>query len=315
MENAFKDLNVFIHRKQRGILNSLIEKNPLLASVPMKPATHGIYNVYAQATEIQGMQEVDFDAELPTVAISFELGQARLGKIGGVLPIPQDQAALMGGYDRYVNDRLPSIIASAGNTQEKRIYYGGFMKSAIKNGQATDVGGTTENAQYSMVFVHWDQDSTVGLFNGAAMTDGKLFRIQPLNGGNEFQVPALNNAIGRVVAAYTQFGLQLADKRYIHALVNIEPKQNADNRDKIDGLPTGAMIDDAIASVRGEPSSTVIYCHSSLIGKLALKFQLPRQNVTDTSRGVTYTMVHWNNIPFIGTYNVEWGKEAVVNLD
>jgi len=83
MKNTLKDLNVFLHPKQKAILNNLTEKNPIIDSIPVKPASHGFYNVFAKTTSIDGMEEVDFDEELPTVGISFELGQERLGKNGG----------------------------------------------------------------------------------------------------------------------------------------------------------------------------------------------------------------------------------------
>lgn len=312
MKNTLKDLNVFLHPKQKAILNSLTEKNPIIDSIPVKPASHGFYNVFAKATSIDGMEERDFDEELPTVGISFELGQARLGKIGGTLAMPKDAADAMGGYSAYANSRLPQIIADAGNKQERRIYYRGFIAKALENKHFINVGGTSAGKQFSMAFIHWDEDSTVGLYNPNDVSSGKLFAQLPLNGGKEYKVKDLNYAIGKEISSWIQFGLQLEDERFVHALVNIEPKQNENDRDKIDGLPTAMMIDDAIAAVRGEPYSTAIYCHTTLIGKLAIKYQLPQRQVTDATRGVSYLITEWNKIPFIGSYNVNWGTEEVI---
>lgn len=312
MKNTLKDLNVFLHPKQKAILNNLTEKNPIIDSIPVKPASHGFYNVFAKTTSIDGMEEVDFDEELPTVGISFELDQERLGKIGGTLAMPKDAAEAMGGYSAYANNRLPQIIADAGNKKERRIYYKGFIAKALANKRFINVGGTSAGKQFSMAFIHWDEDSTVGLYNPNDASSGKLFAQLPLNGGKEYKVKDLNYAIGKEIAAWIQFGLQLADERFVHALVNIEPKQNENDRDKIDGLPTAMMIDDAIAAVRGEPYSTIIYCHTTLIGKLALKYQLPQRQVTDATRGVSYLITEWNKIPFVGSYNVNWGTEEVI---
>lgn len=312
MKNTLRDLNVFLHPKQQGILNNLTEKNPIIDSIPVKPASHGFYNVFAKTTSIDGMEEVDFDEELPTVGISFELGQARLGKIGGTLAMPKDAAEAMGGYSAYANSRLPQIIADAGNKQERRIYYKGFIAKALANKRFINVGGTTPGKQYSMAFVHWDEDSTVGLYNPNDASSGKLFAQLPLNGGKEYKVPDLNNAIGKEIASWIQFGIQLEDERYVHALVNIELKQNESDRDKIDGLPTAMQIDDAIAAVRGEPYSTVIYCHTSLISKLAIKYNLAQRQVMNDTSGISYLITEWNKIPFVGSYNVNWGSEEVI---
>lgn len=314
MKNTLKDLNVYLSKKQSGVINTLVEQNPILGSIPVKPASHGFYNVYPVVNGITPMQEVDYDTELPTVGISFELGRERLGKIGGTLPIPQDAAKEMGGYDVYANSRLPTIIAEAGNTQEKRIFYKGFLKRALANGKAVSCGGTTPNKQWNICAVHWDNDSTVGLYNGNSLSNGKIFVQLALNGGKVYKVQALGNALGAEVAAWLEFGLQLADDRYVAALVNIEPKQNADNPDKIDGLPTAMQLEDMIAQVRGDAATTVIYCHQALIGKLAAKFQFTQRTVTNADTGVSYQIDEWQRIPFIGSYNVGWGEDAVINL-
>lgn len=312
MKNTLKDLAVFLQKKQQTVLNTLIEENPLIASVPMKAASHDLYNVYSKASSINGMQEVDYDEELPTVGISFELGQARLGKIGGTLAMPHDAAMEMGGYSKYANDRLPQIIAEAGNAQEVRIYYKGLLAKAIATGNIMKAGGTTADKQYSMIAVHWDEGSTTGLYNAKDLSNGKLFAQLPLNNGAEYKVKDLNYAIGKEIASWIQFGLQLADDRYVKAIVNIEPSQNATDEDKIDGLPTGMQIDDLITSVRGDPSNTIIYCHPALLRLLGLKYKLEKKTITDSSTNVTYTIAQWLDIPFITSHNIIWGKESVI---
>lgn len=312
MKNTLKDLNVYLHDKQKTLLNTIVEENSMLASIPMKAASHGFYNVYGKTSDIDELKEVDFDEELPTVGISFELGQARLGKIGGTLVMPHDAAMEMGGYSKYANDRLPQLLADAGNKQEARIYYKGLLKSALDNKNYVKVGGSTPNKQYSMVAVHWDEGSTIGLYNPHDLGKGKLFNTLALNGGKEYKVKDLDWAIGKEIAIWLQFGLQLADPRYVKALVNIEPVQNANDPDKIDGLPTGMMVDDLITSVRGNGANTVIYCHPSLLHKLGLKYKLEERKYTDPSTNITYTIMNWMDVPFVTSHNIFWGTEAVI---
>lgn len=314
MKNTIQDLNVFLSKSQNGILDALTNENPLLASIPVKAATHGIYNVYTSVKDIDELAEVDFDAELPAVGVSFELGQANLAKIGGTLPIPQDAANLMGGYDQYANGRIPKIIAKAGNAHEARLYYNGFMKYALQNGKVINGGGTTANKQFSMIAVHFDSDSVTGLYNGTSVNNGKLFTIQALNGGADHKVSALNGAIGRELAIYLHYGLQLADPRYVKAIVNIEAKANTTDRDKIDGLPTGMMMDDLINDVQGNPANTVIYCAPIVLRYMANKFNLQNRTVIDSQSDIRYDIVRWNGIPFVASYNIFNGTEAVVNV-
>lgn len=314
MKNTIQDLNVFLSKSQNGILDALTNENPLLASIPVKPATHGIYNVYTSVKDIDELAEVDFDAELPAVGVSFELGQANLAKIGGTLPMPQDAASLMGGYDKYANGRIPKIIAKAGNAHEARLYYNGFMKYALQNGKVIDGGGTTANSQFSMVAVHFDSDSVTGLYNATSVNNGKLFTIQALNGGADHKLSSLNGAIGRELAIYLHYGLQLADPRYVKAIVNIEPTANTTDRDKIDGLPTAMMVDDLINDVRGNPANTVIYCAPILLRHIAVKFNLQNRTVVEPQSNIQYEIVRWNGIPFVTSYNIFNGTEAVVNV-
>lgn len=314
MKNTLKDLNVYLSDKQQGLVNTLVEKNPIIDSMPMKAASHGIYNVYGKVTEIDGMQEVDYDAELPIVSISHDLGRTRLGKIGGKLPMPMDAAKEMGGFDKFANERYPQIIAKSGNDNEARIYYKGFLASAIKNGNIISAGGSTSGKQYSMVMVHYDQDTTTGLYNPNALSDGKLFTTLMLNGGKIFELdlPDGSKPLGKMMAMFMEFGLQLADPDAVGAIVNIEPKANTQDPDKIAGLPSAMQIDDQLAKVRADIGSTFIYTHPAMMNYLANKYQLERRSVTNGETGVSYSLTSWNGVPIIGSYNILWGKEDVV---
>lgn len=315
MKNTLKDINVYLAKKQQGLVNALLEKNPIIDSMPMKAASHGFYNVYSKVTDIEAMGEVDYDEELPTVGISFDLGRTRLGKIGGKLAMPQDAAKEMGGYSKFANDRVPLIIGKSGNENEARIYYRGFLKSAIANGKAVSCGGSTANKQYSMAFVHYDMDSTVGLYNPNSVSNGKLFATLALNGGNEYEIEVNGKkCIGKMLAMYMEFGVQLADPKAIGALVNIQPSANVSDPDKIDGLPTRMQIEDRLSGVRANPANTYIYCHPTLLGYLAIKYQLPQRVISNEDTGIRYTLVDWNGVPMVGSYNINWGTEAVVSL-
>lgn len=316
MKNTLHDINIFLAKKQQGIINTLLESNPIIGTLPVKAASHGFYNVYSKVSEIDAMGEVDYDEELPTVGISFDLGKTRLGKIGGKLPMPHDAAKEMGGYAKYAEDRIPSIIAHSGNVNEASIYYNGFFKFALGNGNMTSVGGSTANKQYSMIAVHYDMDSTVGLYNPNSLSNGKMFETLFLNGGTEYEIEyaAGKKCIGKMIAMFMELGLQLADDRYVAGLCNIEPTQNATDRDKIDGLPTRMQIEDMLGKVRANGANTVVYCHPTLIGLLALKFQIEQRVTTNETTNIRYQILDWNGIPFVGSYNVLWGKEPVTSV-
>ncbi len=315
---TLSDIAVYLAKKQPELLNSMLEDTPIIRSMPVRAATHGFKNVYSEVTDIRGPQEVNRNDELPTVSISTDLKEVTLGKIGGVLPIPDDTAIACGGYAKYVNDRIPSIIREGAMRNEQHIYYNGFMASAIKHNQVLSGGGSTANKQYSMVAVHWDQASTVGLFNPNAVSNGKLFEQGFLNGGNKYKI-AVRNAdgslsfpIGKEYYVQMEFGLQLAYERSVAAIVNIEPAQNVSDPDKIDGLPTPKMMTDMLSAVRATSGSTVIYCNPVIVDYMAAKYQLNKRTVSNGERTVSYELVEWRGIPLIGSYNVYDGTEDVI---
>lgn len=316
MKNTIQELNVHLSEKQQGMINTLVEDNPILASIPVKPATHGIYNVYGIVTDIKGMDEVDYDDELPAVDISFSLDRIKLGKIGGKMYIPQDAAREMGGYTAYLDAKLPGVIAKSGNDQEYRIYYSGFLKSAINNKTAVSCGGKTANKQYSLVAVTYDMDSTVGLYNPKTYSNGKIFEQLVLNGGNEYEIIHEGKKfIGKGVATYMQFGLQLADPRNVAALVNIELGQDATNPEKYTGLPTIKQLDDLLTNVRASASRTVLHCHAALAKAIAAQYKLPRITITNGSTaGIQYAAYDWQGIPIVTSYNIAKGTEPVIPI-
>ena len=308
MKNTLVDINVFLAQQQKGMINTLVEGNPLLASIPVKPSTHGFKNVFSKVTDIKGLQEVMYDEELPQVSIAFELGETALGKIGGLLPMPDDAATQMGGYSVYANNRIPALMEDAGNKQETRIYYKGFQAYALRNNRLLSAAGSTANKQFSLMAVTWNMDSTVGLYDkndvGNENDKGKIVRMETLNDGAKHIITVDGHkCIGKEIAFYMKFGLQLADPRLVAGIVNIEPSANK--------LPTAGQMDDLLSMVRAN-TNTVLYMHPNLQRKLATEFQFKQMQFVNGVTGVTYTMDTYQNIPIVSSYNISWGGESVI---
>ncbi len=312
--NTIRDISVELSAKQIGIVNNMLENNPILDQMPVKGASHGFKNVYSEVKSISGVQEVQRDALLPLVNISTALGETTLGKIGGRLPIPKDHAMAVGGYDKFVGSRIPTIVGNGANANENRIYYDGFLRNAVKNGNFEKCGGTTANRQYSMVFVHYDPSSTIGLYNPNSVSNGKLFEQYFLWGGavGEIELPDGTKCNGKMFCVEMEFGVQMANPDYVGALVNIEPTENATDKRRADGLPSPAQISKALTRVRAGRGNTFIYCHPMMRQWLAIEYNLSLRTVTNETTGMSYTMEYWGDTPIIGSYNVGWGNEAVI---
>ena len=318
MMKTLQDYNVFFAKRQQEMVNTLVEENPILATVPVKTASHGYKHAYAQVRKATGPQEVQRDEELPEVAISFALADVTLGKIGGKMPIPKDSARQLGGYDKFVNERVPTILGIAANSNERKIYYDGFVKFAVQNGKMYNGGGTTDDAQHSMVAVHWDQASTCGLINPNAPSTHRLFETGFLNGGYETEIAytaedgTLKKAIGKIFTIEMEYGLMLGNPNYVAGIANIEFSANVSDPDKIDGLPSPMQIGKLLSGVRGNPGNTLVYCDPTLLQALAIKYNMGKVyvNAGQNPQNVRYDIRDWNGIRFVSSYNLLDGTEA-----
>ena len=66
---TLKELSVLFAKKQPKQVESITEDSPILDMIPFEEASHELWNVYEDATEITGAGFVDLDAPLPTVGM------------------------------------------------------------------------------------------------------------------------------------------------------------------------------------------------------------------------------------------------------
>jgi hypothetical protein len=314
IKNFFRDLGIKMAPKQAHEVDYVTEEAPLLAGLPMQPASNGLRNVHEEIKDIDGAQLVNLDDELPSINSEGTLGYQDLSVLGGIIRVGEDKARKMGGPAAYFASKMPSILRQTGADTEKSLIYNNIRPYAKANSREQDAGGTTADSQYSMVCVKWVDGETTGLYDSDGFGNGKVFDMQAVAGGNvyEYTDPADSKSklvYGERIKAY--FALLLANPRNVSSIVNIELTADDTTDTGFKALPTEAQIDDMILQARGNPANTKIYCHPKVLNALKV-YSGSALQMTPADDDYNRTITRWDGIEIIPTFNFDEGTEAVV---
>lgn len=299
----YRDIAIKNATKQVEMVDQLLEEAPIIAMMPMEPTTHGLHNVFEEISSVSGAGMVDLDAALPTVNADTKLSQTDLSILGGTMFVGEDKAKQLGGAAAYFASKTPLILRKTGEDLEKAIIYNNIRAYAINEGKAESAGGSG-SVNYSILAVTWTRGEVTGLYDPNGFGNGKVFDIQPLNGGALYTNAQGINGYGVRLKSY--LGLQLVNKRYISAIVNIDLDAGTPKP------PTERMMDNVLLQAR-QNSSTVLYMHPRVLTELynykSARLQMAVNN-TDVNRIVAY----WNGTPIITSYNFLDALEPTVSL-
>lgn len=306
----FRDVAIKMAVKQRKFVDALTEESPILATMPMMPASHGFSNTYEKLLSISSAQLVDLDDELPQMDIDSKLEQEDLSVIGGTMFVGADKARKFGGPIPYFSGKLSPILRDTAAFTENSIIYNNFRKFAIDNGKVIDIEGSN-NTNFSIIVVKWSEGETTGLFDSVGFGNGKVLEATPLSGGNLF-LKTFTTSVGvtKEIPVFgstfkTYFGVQLANERYVSAMVNIDI-DNATPKE-----PTETQISELLHLARANSANTRMYMHPRLLTFLGkFKESHLRMNVMDSNLNRMIDM--WDGIPIISSYNFDDGTEANV---
>jgi len=99
----------------------------------------------------------------------------------------------------------------------------------------------------------------------------------------------------------SSFGLQLANDRYVGAIVNIDTA----------AVPSEDQINQLLESVRANPANTFLYMHPTMKTKLQVyKDNHLEMGPFDEDHNTLFTK--WDGVNIITTYNMLQGTEANV---
>lgn len=262
MFRSIYDIGISYTDKQEAILNPFFRETPFFNSMPCIEASKGPVNIYEKVKEIKIPEFVNYDAPLPNISASTELGYATIGKVGGRMNIPKDKARLL-GKEEIIAKQMPLILNKAGQAFDYSYLYNGVKAYCLENKAncVTRIGTAgSGNTYFSMIGVTWSEGGNCGLYQ-PALSGEKMFDIYPLGGGNEMNIPDNNgnNITGYVIEVACFIGIQLPDPQRVHALVNIDSSN----------IPTLQQLLDFQFAFGGYGNNSVIYCHPLVFNKLA----------------------------------------------
>lgn len=304
--STLKELSNMYAKKQPKQVDSITESAPILEIVPFEEASHGLWNVYENVSDVQGAGFVDMDAPLPTLGASSDLLRVNLSVMGGVIECPEDKAKMSGGKEKYFAKKMPLITKHSGMTTEVAIMYNFFRKFAIDNNLVVNAGGNT-NANYSITAVRFESGVTTGLYSPEGFKQGAMLHTMALNGGNLYEsqgkhgVAAGTHVYGIRLKGY--FGIQIASKRNVRSIVNIDDSN----------VPTEMMMDDLLADVRADEGNTYLFCHRKCRNKLN-KYKGDRLEMRVNEKHFSRSLTHWDDVPFMHSYNLMEGTEQKVTV-
>lgn len=295
--STLKELSNMYAKKQPKQVDQITEKTPILDIWPFEQATHGLWTVYEEVSSVQGPGFVDMDAVLPDIGVDSDLKKIDLSIMGGKIFVPEDRAKLLGGRAAYFAKKMPTINKQAGMTTEIALLYDNIRRYALAtSGRALSAGGSS-NTNYSMLFVRFESGITTGLYSPDGFKQGAMLHTMAINGGNLYE--NANGVLGYGLRQKGYFGMQIADPKTVYAIVNIDSSHR----------PTEDQIDDALAMVRADEGNTYIFCHKRC-QNLLNQYKEDRLEIRVNEKHFGRSFTHWDNVPFVNSYNFYEGTEA-----
>lgn len=312
MINVFRDIAVSGSKKQPQMVDQTFEEAPILEMIPMQAASHGLFNVAEEAGDADAAALVDLDDELPVLSSRSKLRQFDLSILGGKMYVGEDTARRYGGASAYFAARQSAILRKTGMVTEKSILYNNLRAFAEQNHSAADpkLINATGTGGYSIIAVKWVPGEVTGLYDPGFAGKGMMFDIAALGGGQLVEFKRTMNGTEKTLTGFgvrlkSYFGIQLANKRYVAAIVNCAKSG--------DDLPTETMVDEIISAVRGAPGNTFLYMHPDM--KVGLqKYKASSLQVQVETQSLKRTFQAWNDIPIVTSYNFLKGTESAVTV-
>lgn len=306
---------VFIDKApaQQDLVDAFTEETTFLAMSPVKPTSDSMVHKWRKLVEVDGAKAITMNGSMPQVGSTKSLESTDVGLMGGYLQVGEVELAEMKKTaGEWFDEETGPVLQVAGNDLEYSVIYNTIYPFAEENGKVIDAGGSTADSMYSLFVITFDPRDCTGLYNPNAFGNGMAFDIKPVSGG---ALIGLNeNAAGEKVFGYQQrmmsnYGFMIGNERRISVIRNIDLTA-ADTDTGYTALPTEAMMRQAIRDARAKGKNSYIVSHPAVFDAMQTYFaQALRTAVTDDAYSTEY--LSWNSIPWLTTYNMEDGTEAV----
>ncbi|SKA64151.1 major capsid protein [Desulfobaculum bizertense] len=297
---TLKELSAAFAKKQPKQVDWLTEETPVLDVIPFEEASHSLWNVFEEVSDVTGGGFVDMDAPLDSIDVESRLRKVDLAIMGAKMFCPEDKARAFGGRDSYFAKKTPKALRKLGVDAERSLLYRNFRKYALDNSRLVDAGA--EGDCWSILAVRFVSGETTGLYSPGAFKQGGILNVSAINGGGLYENE--NGILGYGVRYKGYFGMQIANPNTVAALVNISAKKK----------PTALMVDNLLDMVRAQ-NNTYLFCHRKVLSVLADIGKGAAFQMMPGDRGVDRRIAEWNGVPIVTSYNFDDATEehVVVN--
>jgi len=308
---TLKELAVQFAKKQPKQVDYVTQEAPILNIIPFEPASHSLWNVYEEVQEVIGGGFVDQDSVLPDVGLKSRLKKIDLSIMGGEATVGEDKARQFGGPIKYFARQEPAILRKTGMTTEYAILYNNLRAYAIANSKKVNAGGSA-GTNYSIIAVRFVPGETTGLYSPNGFSNGAMFDVQALNGGNLMKINVTENGETKAINGYavrykSYIGMQCANPLSVAVLANIDLTSSTKK------VPTADMLNQLADLVRASNSGTFFFMHPKVKSALyGLKTTQLMTTVNDKNFDTAFD--RWNGIPIVTSYNFVDGTEANVSF-
>ncbi|MBS4034389.1 MAG: hypothetical protein KGZ85_08000 [Ignavibacterium sp.] len=308
---TLKELSVMYAKKQPKQVDAITEDSPILSMLPFEEASHDMWNVAEEVESVTGPGFVDLDAELPIVNVATKLTKKDLSIMGGIAQVPEDTAQLSGGAPRYFSKKEPLLLRKSGETAEKAILYNMIRVHALAGSNKINAEGSS-NANHSILAVRFATGECNGLYSPKGFANGAMLDVKAFNNGALMDLTYTRNGATVTVPGYKirykgYFGFQILSSRVVGVIYNVDRVSSTKK------LPTATQIDDLLAMIRANNSSTYLFMHPKLLSNLK-DIRGAGNRITVSSPDINNPVIidRWDRIPIVTSYNFLDAAEANV---
>jgi len=306
---AIAGSNAKIAQGQLSFVDNFTSDAPMLKGIPFQQASHSYHHAYGDIVGVDGMQEIDLDAPLPTMMVDTQLKSVPLKAFGGAIKFGEDlMKKTHGTPDAYLSAQIPALLRDSGARLETTLYTRYLLEHAIQIKKAIAGSEGVAGQKYgTMVAVTWNPNEMIGLYSPLPYNGGSdfgaFFRPEWANGKNRHDLG--NGVYGYAATIKTLIGFLMANTRKISAIVNI------------DGTPTPLQLASFVNAAQGGngTGNTRIYCAPALRTSIAASYAQQFQGnglVAVSSSGD----VSIQGVPVVTSYNIpmEYGRVTDVQI-
>ncbi|NJB68527.1 hypothetical protein GGQ74_002200 [Desulfobaculum xiamenense] len=286
---TLREISAAYAKKQPQQVDWLTGETPVLDVIPFEEASHALWNVYEEISEVSGGGFVDMDAPLDAIDVDSRLRKVDLSIMGARMFCPEDKARAFGGRDKYFAKKTPKALRKLGADAEKAILYRNLRQYALDGDAVIDAGGHDDGC-WSILAVRFVPGETIGLYSPGGFTQGGLLNVSAINGGGLYENE--QGVLGYGIRFKGYFGMQIANPHTVAALVNVTP----------DAHPTPVMVDNLLDMVRAQ-KDTYLFCHRKVLSILAESGKGAAFQMAPGDRNVDRRIAEWNGVPIVTSYN------------